>query len=559
MEELNLFSDLNILAVSDSKENCYSAFQIVAAFKNVLNSPENAFLQARFRGFKINGFFITPNDSNIPKNMEFTDMLIASISPDHERYTELAAYINSRTDIPCKFIISTNQSTETGDLDFKVITDEKQFTTCLEEYLTSLVKLNKVFSELGGSNDSITVTSDNLSQIKSDLGHSENNNNSLYKQIRGLEDFNANGVTTYRSFRRWHFLVGSRENIVAKSFSEICQIEHELMHISKYAEEYFEYLKQHSNSEEGNTLANFTLNPDGESKGVGFCAHLKIGADFDKIIPNLPMLIKENPACLTVELIFKTSDIVDTAISTLNGLYTMFKDSKQIQEIFSHFLSLNFRKSGSSVFVDLVVTNLIGERLIKRLKELGFGNIESSITGEFKAITNLKINELFIDYDLDKALENICTTFFNLKGNYSNVKYLLKAFKDIIQSYEKEPLGIIGYVLGALFSIEKADMSLDYRVSAIKQTVIGLINMKNNNRYNLMCQSVPSDVIEKVDMAKQGFEQVKPMLEPFMEVIKQLTLDHLFVTLNSVPLRTNVKLCMHFPGLTETLEKLFFE
>lgn len=311
----------------------------------------------------------------------------------------------------------------------------------------------------------------------------------------------------------------------------------------------------------------FSIAPeDGESNGFGFVLNMFMGEEFDKQNPKLPLTVRDNLATGCIELFCKNEEGADVVLKMLETakamLMSMGADMKKLLE---KSIYVTFSKEGKSVWVDVTFNANYGEELVYIVRSLLLDRFKFSLNGSLRVQTNLNLNELWDAPCIDTILNNLALLTISNSGECINLRTIFHIVKDVIyplfEASESKKKNHILFSHGALILSCFENLVFDVKFNSqdmklfVKDAIAASRGMEEEEFDAFLEQSEGMLTNQMLPMALGMIEQFKPFFAAFVPGLKELDLEKICIEGLCPEIRTEFKLNVELPGLTEFVEK----
>jgi hypothetical protein len=542
----NLKTSIHILAVADSQEAATSL--LTNCFPGVNSSDGQEWTKTE-GSFTIKSYIKYPGtDLTRRTPSDFLDIIVATAAIGTDGEQEVLNYISARGDSAIKLWIDesgTNTSAEEKGL---LVSVPQNVYSNLLEHIKKIVEFNQSFESLA-KND---VVDDKAEFVKS-IGYTEDKVNLLAYE---------KGKITYDVARRLYLAQKDSHYLAVVNFHSgkvFKGIEIAEAYIGKFISS-----NQTSDSSENNIDCKIGPN-EGSSEGIGLGFKFLMGENFKLAKPVLPLVIRDNVATLSVEFAAKSPSSIQAIYDFLSLIYNQFVVGMGFDSNLKEFgASVSFRKGESSVFADVTLGGALGEFINARINSLNIDIFKVGVTDEFVLRTDVNAKDIYEKFSVDAILSKLCKTSLEGSGRFINIKTLLLLFKDIAKSNKKvsklKEVLLVYFFLRGLLAFEKTGILLNYSPEDLKINIINTLdNINGEGFYSGFSAGIDQQFGEGIlPMALGQLEGMKGFATMFGDGPSQINFDKISVELTVPSAEFNLNIFLLFPGLTEFLEKNFF-
>ena len=313
----------------------------------------------------------------------------------------------------------------------------------------------------------------------------------------------------------------------------------------------------------------FSIAPeDGESNGLGFVLNMFSGEEFDKQNPKLPLTVRDNLATGCVELFCKSEEGADVVIKMLESAKMMLMSmGVQFKKLLEKAIYVTFSKEGKSVWVDVTFNGNYGEELVYIIRSLLLDRFKFSLNGSARVQTNVNLKDLWDKPCIDKILDGLALLTISDSGEIINLRTIFHIVKDVIYPIFQSGSGdsnCKNHILishGALILSCFENLIFDVKFNSqdmklfVKDAIASARGMEEEEFDAFILQSEGMLNEQMLPMAMGMLEQFKPFFAAFFPGLKELDLEKICIEGLSPEIRTEFKLNVLLPGLTEFVEK----
>lgn len=546
---------VNILAVDvDEGKATDLLFSIIKNAKN-----ENGVVLGQHEGFSLRGYVNTPGKVTPQLAPEsFTDIVLTSVDSNSEYFTEIANYVNFRDDAHVRVLVNESNRDEDAQKINGRSAKSSELVGILDEHVKNVKEFNANFSK---SETDGNIPSNKYSELLSALNVDEEDHD---RAIDGLEaKVNDTTVITYDNARKYW---NSRSNENSRRFKNSLRFQRKvtdfvLSELEKGLNEF--QTKENLTGPKENHATLYVL-PDKQSNGIGVQFNLIQGSKYAEQCPVQPLVVRDNHAAVSLELTLLSADHAKEALQTLEALYGMVGSFGLLEKLQGYGINVSWRSAKEKIYIDLVYNSLTGSYFATRLRNLNLDSLNLGVFDQFKLFTNVVASDIE-NFNLDKLIDEVTKTSIEGTGDYYNIRklfaFLREAAKKFPSTYKKRDWTVISYALLMLSTIETLNFKLNYTSSDVKETVVEILNSTEPNQedyYNVLCEGLNMQANAMIAQGLEMLKGVKPMIENFFGLLKNLNYDSLNVNLTSHPARLLVRVSVILPGLTELLNKHLF-
>jgi len=305
---------------------------------------------------------------------------------------------------------------------------------------------------------------------------------------------------------------------------------------------------------------------DGESNGLGFVLNMFSGEEFDKQNPKLPLTVRDNLATGCIELFCKSEEGADIVIKMLESAKMMLMSmGVEMKKLFEKAIYVTFSKEGKSVWVDVTFNANYGEELVYIIRSLLLDRFKFSLNGSARVQTNVNLKDLWDKPCIDKILDGLALLTISDSGEILNLRTIFHIVKDVVyplfKAHDSSKKNHILISHGALILSCFENLVFDVKFNSqdmklfVKDAIAAARGMEEEEFDAFILQSEGMLNEQMLPMAMGMLEQFKPFFAAFIPGLKELDLEKICIEGLSPEIRTEFKLNVLLPGLTEFVEK----
>jgi hypothetical protein len=496
-----------ILAVSSDEEMATSL--LTSVFSDLTTSDSQEWT-CKYNGVDIKAYIKYPGCDVLRRTPPFADFTLVQVSKGHEDEQDVLNYASTRGDSRAIYLMCEDKRNV-------LATVQNQTTTGFLEILTKYTSDLKEWPQV------------------------EDGEQDLYMEER----------------REWvqgeHFFrVGSKIKKLPKLLNEF-----------KAGLDKYEAPEQGKSKNEGR----FEIAPeDGESNGLGFVLNMFSGEEFDKQNPKLPLTVRDNLATGCIELFCKSEEGADIVINMLESAKMMLMSmGVEMKKLFEKAIYVTFSKEGKSVWVDVTFNGNYGEELVYIIRSLLLDRFKFSLNGSARVQTNINLKDLWDKPCIDKILDGLALLTISDSGEILNLRTIFHILKDVVyplfKASDSQKKNHILISHGALILSCFENLVFDVKFNSqdmklfVKDAIAAARGMEEEEFDAFILQSEGMLNEQMLPMAMGMLEQFKPFFAAFIPGLKELDLEKICIEGLSPEIRTEFKLNVLLPGLTEFVEK----
>lgn len=497
---------ISVLVVSTNQEESLAVLNKAIPG---LQTSDNQTFNKQEGEINVECFLKFPGSESHRKSPDFADLVITSVSADHEQAKEIVSYVASRYDAKYRVLIEEDSSRAVEENILIKSSSEfpEQYKTLLDEF--------KVFNE----------------------------------ENKDSEDYNK---------ARYFFNVESEnKEIFYKNSNKAFKI----INVISQAFDHFKDFDLKEGLSENN--ASLKIVPENiESKGLGIFLDLIAGEEFTKENPVLPLTVRDNAATITIEIKPKDVSQIDTIKETLEQVRDFASAMGLLQYSLKYGLTISISSDEKAAYIDLTLGGIFGEVIINKIKSLNLEQYKLSVKDNIRVQTNLNLKDLYKNPEGNKLAKDITTLSIVGEGKVLNCRsffHLIRSFVHVVKSEKAQKSSyMLSYGLLALSCFEKLDCNIVYNHEQLLESLKDLLEEVTGS---------PSTIDENVEVLL-GFlpvldgllSNIGPMISQFEDGIKAIDFDRLTIEVLSPVARVEFKTSIVLPGLTNFVnEKLFNE
>jgi hypothetical protein len=488
-------------------------------------------------------------------------LLVSIIENDHSSLSSARDYIDTRRGIPVKYIHSTE------DLSDSVAKYEATYINNLygitDKIVTAVNQLNTelrtAFSAIDLNGNGM-LTSDELVSASAKLGHNMNSEEAklIVKSLSKTENIDFEGFKTWWVRGRGDF----------NSFRRLVKVEMQVGELMKQGSEVFNNFVKNLKKEElqdgYKAKVNISSAEDFET-GFGIDTDLALGAEYDEVVKSLPQSIKDSPVSFSFEIHVNSEEQGNVVKETLEGLYSMLLAVPQVSQVLSMGLTLKFRNSGNSVFIDINLGGLVADKLTEQFSNYNFAELNFTGTAFFNVFTGLRISDI-LSGNLDTIISRL--SLFKLESHsqisgLKNIVYLLTEIYEKMGSNMPRKIRKLIPLIKVFAAMKNFDFEFRYDASEVSNAIKEFGGQVASQKLGGEPEEALQEVNQKIggfqSMAPMMIEQFKPMIdgvvEPFKPAISAVNLDRIAVSYYLPAMRICYKFTIHLPGTTNFINQ----
>jgi len=438
-------------------------------------------------------------------------------------------------------------------------------TTLLNKLVNSAKNLEEtlrnVFNKIDSNNNGF-VEKNEIANLSKELGHelSQSECDEISHVLAGDD-----GKITYEKFKSWW--ITGRTNF--PEFRKLVEIEMSVGKLLKQGSSqfnsYFEKIQKEiaESSQVGDCQykARVAIGPQEEfSNGVGLSVHVAVGNEFQSIASTLPDYITHSPICYSIEIGIKDPEQGPMIVAKLSELKEMFGEMiPPLKQAIQMGLEIHFRNVANSIFVDLVVSGVLGGQI-----QAGFGMFDIGNT-MFSGSSNFHVSSGFIpttlvSETLEKVIFDACHLRIEGSGEFSQVKALLNAVTNMMSLQQLPPkMKPIISAIKVLSCLRRYEFDLKYSSKDLLELVKeGISAFKHHSEGETGFQKVSSEFVQHQQMMQMMIEQGKGFamfIADYMDIIKNINFDSFSLNFSLSKFKVFYKLALHIPGVTNFLNE----
>jgi hypothetical protein len=498
-------------------------------------------------------FLRWPQGSGFANPIGITEVLIVHCTEFSGNNSEVEAYIEQRSGIPVKIVLSSDEGFKAWESKGMIYTQNSSDLKKLahEQLKTFDDKLKGAFTKHDSTGTGLNK--EQFLSVCTELGVDGSEiSEQMFSHIPKLTfcRFKAWWVFGKHDFEFWNkflqnagmieSLIVSRIEEIGKAFSSVVHHEesHELSHKGK--------------------LDIRSTQPFNTGLKLGW--DLQTGDEHKKSTSTLPFALRHCP-CFSFEIGIKDPSKADEAIAVLNSFKEMAKAMvPQVGEAIKMGVDLQFRVSENKFFFDVVVSGLLGGVILEHASKVNFDLIKYAGLGHF--FINTGFSPLNV---LSKGLEDIIKNASLLEvcggGEFINIKTVIKIVTTILQALcncNNKQMKDLNTVLNFVNVFKYMGFEVKYdptlMVSAIKDT----INLRSSqtDKFGIMSQKFSETQMMFNGMVEQG-KSMAMFVADYVGLLKNIDLDSISFNFNFPIVRTFFRIYLQLPGITQFINENF--
>lgn len=543
MEELK--TSIHILAVADSQE---SASNLLSSCFPGVNSSDGQEWTKTEGSYTLKCYIKYPGTDLIRKSpSSFLDILVGSAASNTEGEAEVLNYIAGREDAAIKLWIDeagTNGNVESRGV---LVSTSNNVYNSLIEHIKKIVDFNENFAS---NSDGTEVT--NIPELLKYCGYSEKIASKVASKAKKL---------TYANARKL-YLGKKTSEVVALGNADVAPVFKYIDIVEATIQKFIGSIQTSETKE--NKFDCKIIPTDGESEGIGLGLKVLLGDFFKQEKPVLPLVIRDNVATLSIELPSKSPNALDSILNFVQSLYQMADGMGLVEKVQEFGASVSFRKSETSVFIDVTAGGAIGDFINSKINSLNLDIFKLGLSDGLKIQTNIVAKDLYEDFSVDKILEKASKLSIEGQGSLINTKTLLLFFKEIIGTIssqtKKQQAFAIYAVLRVLLCFESSGISVKFNSKDLKDNIISTIdNLNGEGFYNGFIAGIDEQFGKgMIPMALAQIEAMKGFASMLGDGPSHINFDKISVDLTVPALQLNLNVFLLLIGLTEFAETKVF-
>jgi hypothetical protein len=488
-----------------------------------------------------------------------TDVLIVKAPADSDEayITNVKSYINTRTGIPFKYIVSSQDLSQLASSVEASYINESQLAS---EFGSFISKVTDLESSLKTTFDSFDlnkngfITSDELVEASAKLGHK------LEKEEAKLivSSLSNNGNIDFQMFKSW-WVMGRGDCTMFRRIIEAQNVYGGL--IKQGSEAFNEFLTKNISDGKDNYEGRVNVGPkDDFDSGIGFSVDLAAGKHFDEIFNAYPDYIKSSPFSFCLEIKLKNESTGILIKETFEGLKDSLSMIPKFDSLMMMGVTVDVRHVGLSVFIDFTLGGMIGDTTNNNLNAFNCEKLNYSGAGYCSLISGVNFNDIQNDDFLtliSKLLKLRLTSHSEITALKTLVYGLCKIIGESSQSSNKVKRTI--GALKVLTAIRGIEFNFKYDPEELKNSVLDILRDQIGDQADKMVDQYQSQFGGFRDMGLGMLDNYKMMLEmippEFMNIIKNIDFDRVGVVAVVPKFKLQYKSYIHLPGLTQFVDE----
>lgn len=300
--------------------------------------------------------------------------------------------------------------------------------------------------------------------------------------------------------------------------------------------------------------------------GTSVDVQLTVGNQFSTVASSLPSNVNESPVSFGIELKIKNPDQAAQVVDTLTQLKDMaIAMVPNAEEFLKQGVSVNFRPSGSSVFIDVSLSGAYGEKITSVLSKYNFSSV--NFTGGSNLTVSSKLSPVdILSYNLGQLLDEVSNLKFEYNGEFSHLKNIVSFATDtltaVTQGNLPQKLKPAVYAMRFAEVVRKLDFNFQYDSSTVHEIIKDTVNSASGvaqgekSKYEKLAESWTS---ERQPQAQEIVSQVSEMgssfLEPYKPALLNLNLDNLTVYAVCPSVKAYAKVGLNIRGASDFVAK----
>jgi len=230
----------------------------------------------------------------------------------------------------------------------------------------------------------------------------------------------------------------------------------------------------------------------------------------------------------------------------------------QLKQALAMGLEIHFRSVANSVFVDLVVSGMIGQQVQQGFGMFNLNNQMFSGNSNFHVTSGWTPTNI-IEKTLEDNIFNACHLRCEGSGEFTQVKVFLNAVTTVLSSQGANlPNKFKPLIMGLkIFScLRKYDFDLKYSSKDTLSLIKDAINLKHSDGYSQMNEKFSGFQQMAGGMMEQGKGMVM-FIADYLDTIKAINFDNISINFTLNQMKIFYKLAIHLPGVTSFLNENF--